>query len=66
MNIIKQGNLLFDKNIVAIDDEAMQVLKGRKWTGNVRELQNEIQRAMIKSETDSLSIEDFLSNLKEG
>jgi DNA-binding NtrC family response regulator len=40
--------------------------KGRKWTGNVRELQNEIQRAMIKSETDSLSIEDFLSNLKEG
>ncbi|VVH66886.1 hypothetical protein BSPLISOX_3246 [uncultured Gammaproteobacteria bacterium] len=66
MNIIKQGNLLFDKNIVAIDDEAMQALKGRKWTGNVRELQNEIQRAMIKSETDSLSIEDFLSNLKEG
>jgi transcriptional regulator with AAA-type ATPase domain len=33
---------------------------------HVRELQNEIQRAMIKSETDSLSIEDFLSNLKEG
>jgi hypothetical protein len=34
-NIIKQGNLLFDKNIVAIDDEAMQALKGRKWTGHV-------------------------------
>ncbi len=65
MNIIKQGNLLFGKNITTIDDDAKQVLENYSWFGNVRELQNEIQRAMILTETDTISLENLSVKLKE-
>lgn len=42
-----------------IDDEAMAFLKKAPWEGNVRELENFIQRALIISESGILTIKDF-------
>ena len=38
-----------DKDIEAIPDEAMEIIKQHDWPGNIRELQNFIERAMILS-----------------
>lgn len=39
-----------DKAIVDIDDEAMDMLKGHYWAGNVRELEKVVKRAVILAE----------------
>jgi formate hydrogenlyase transcriptional activator len=38
-----------NKNIEAIPDEVMEILKHHEWPGNIRELQNFIERAVILS-----------------
>jgi transcriptional regulator with PAS, ATPase and Fis domain len=40
-------NLTFSKNITKVSDDAFGVLKNHIWPGNIRELKNTIERAMI-------------------
>jgi len=42
-----------------IDDKAMASLKKYPWSGNVRELENTINRTFILSDNDTLTINDF-------
>ncbi|MFO8061559.1 MAG: sigma-54 dependent transcriptional regulator [bacterium] len=49
-----------NKPVKSISEPAMDKLKGYSYPGNVRELQNIIQRAVILSENDELSREDFI------
>ncbi|CAB5507567.1 hypothetical protein [uncultured Gammaproteobacteria bacterium] len=65
MNIIKQGNLLFDKHISEVDNNAKKALERYPWPGNVRELQNEIQRTMVLSESDIITYVSLSAKLKE-
>jgi len=65
MNIIEQSNLLFDKNVTTLDDEAIALIENYPWRGNVRELQNEIQRAMIMTKTDGINVNDLSAKLRE-
>ena len=39
----------FGKQVEAFSDEAIEALKRRQWKGNIRELENVIQRAIIKA-----------------
>jgi len=57
----------YKKKIDNISPELMKILQRRKWKGNVRELENEIERAVILAETNHLSVEhfDFGNDLKE-
>jgi len=48
-----------DKPISGISDEAMQLLVRYDWRGNVRELENAIERAVVLSGSDILGPEDF-------
>jgi len=43
----------------SVRPEAMHALMTRPWRGNVRELENMVERAVLLAETDSLSPEDF-------
>jgi len=45
--------------------DALKVLINFPWSGNVRELQNELQRAMIMTKTDSISVNDLSDKLRE-
>lgn len=65
MSIIEQGNLLFDKEITTIDEDASQVLKNYAWPGNVRELQNEIQKVMILTKANNITLASLSTKLKE-
>ena len=47
------------KPISEITIEAMDYLKKQDWSGNVRELRNTIETAIILTTTESISIEDF-------
>jgi transcriptional regulator with PAS, ATPase and Fis domain len=37
-----------------LSSAALQILKGRAWAGNIRELQNVIERALILAEGDAV------------
>ncbi len=50
----------YGKDIVSIDTGAIQKLLNYKWSGNIRELQHSIEKAVILSEGNSLMEKDFL------
>ncbi|MDW8223902.1 MAG: sigma-54 dependent transcriptional regulator [Gemmatales bacterium] len=47
------------KHFVGVDHEAMKVLMGAPWKGNVRELENVIQRAVILGEGPLITAKDL-------
>ena len=46
------------KNITRINKETLELLQSYSWPGNIRELQNVIERSMILCETDIFSIDE--------
>lgn len=56
-------------NVKSIDPEAMKHLMGYRWRGNVRELENCIERAIVLSESgvvDVASLPDIVKNYQSG
>lgn len=49
---IKKYSLLYQKNIEGIDDDALNLLYKWSWPGNIRELENAIEFALIKSKKE--------------
>lgn len=56
-SFLKEFNQKFQKNIAEIEPEAMEKLKSYSWKGNIRELRNVIERAV-------LLMDDEISSLK--
>jgi DNA-binding NtrC family response regulator len=56
------------RKVRGIAADALQMLKGYTWPGNVRQLENTVFRAIVLCETDELRIEDFpqIAALVEG
>ncbi len=52
-------NREFKKRVKGITPDAMQLLEGYGWPGNIRELRNAVERAMLLVERDWLKPEDF-------
>ena len=49
----------YHRNVHKIDSDALNALKLNRWSGNIRELKNSIEKAVIMSEGESLSIQDL-------
>jgi transcriptional regulator with GAF, ATPase, and Fis domain len=49
--------LRMGKNIKGIDRKSVELLKSYSWPGNIRELQNVIERAVVMAETSTLHVE---------
>jgi DNA-binding NtrC family response regulator len=56
---IARFNTEFSRNISGLSREAMAGLEANHWTGNVRELRNQLQRAMLLTENTILQAADF-------
>jgi two-component system, NtrC family, response regulator AtoC len=52
-------NTEFKKRIRGVTPEAMKGLQSYRWPGNIRELRNAIERAMLLAEHETLTAEDF-------
>jgi formate hydrogenlyase transcriptional activator len=46
------------KNITSVDKTTLQLLRSYAWPGNIRELQNVIERAVILSDSEALSVQE--------
>lgn len=58
-HFINYYNMALNKNVTIIDDEALQTLKNYSWPGNIRELENVIERAINIVDTDIITIRDL-------
>lgn len=62
---IEEGNKELGKNIKGILPEARDLLSNYSWPGNIRELKNIIERAMILSTREKISPETLPIELRE-
>jgi two-component system, NtrC family, response regulator AtoC len=53
-------NTEFRKRITRVTPAAMERLKAYGWPGNIRELRNAVERAMLLTDGNELTVEDFL------
>jgi PAS domain S-box-containing protein len=56
-SFVREFARTFDKNVTAIDDDCLAALCRYEWPGNIRELRNVVERAMIRSQGPRLQIE---------
>lgn len=59
-SFLKKFSLLNQKTIAGFTKDALALLTQAPWRGNVRELENVIERAVVLCQTDKVSQEDFL------
>ncbi|VAX24036.1 Formate hydrogenlyase transcriptional activator [hydrothermal vent metagenome] len=60
-HFVNKFNNKFGKNVKSVTKKTIQQLQRYSWTGNVRELENIIERAMILSGSSKLNIEKLPS-----
>ncbi len=56
----------FGKKVASVHPAAMRILMEYDWPGNVRQLQNVVQHAMVMAEGDEIRLEDLPSNFHHG
>jgi two-component system, NtrC family, response regulator AtoC len=67
-HFIGKYNQSMNKNVADIDHDALETLINYKWYGNVRELENTIERAIVLSEKNNIESENLpieIQNFKE-
>jgi sigma-54 dependent transcriptional regulator, acetoin dehydrogenase operon transcriptional activator AcoR len=58
-HFLKQAAQQYNRKALAVSDRAMKLLTEYKWSGNVRELQNALQFAFVKSGGDEITHENL-------
>jgi transcriptional regulator with PAS, ATPase and Fis domain len=58
-HFIDKNNVEMGKNCTGVAEDAMQMLMNYEWKGNIRELQNVIERAIIFAESEQLQPVDI-------
>lgn len=64
MHFIAKYSVLFGKKINGISPEAVETLEGYSYPGNIRQLENIIERAVALSQDDIIKINDLPKEIK--
>jgi len=62
-HFVEKYSRLNNKEIRDIEPEAMSMLMAREWPGNVREVENVIERGAIMCRSDRIRLEDFMTGI---
>lgn len=62
-HFISKFNKIHKKNIQGLSTDAVQKLKNYDWPGNIRELENTIERAFILVQGNSITVKDLSDNI---
>jgi DNA-binding NtrC family response regulator len=62
-HIIKRFNERLKKNVAGIADDALAALEGHSWPGNIRELENVLERTILFSTGDRIARADLPEEL---
>lgn len=63
-HFIGKYNEAMSKDVADVDHNAMDVLMNYKWYGNVRELENTIERAIVLSEKNNIELENLPAEIQ--
>ncbi len=63
---INKFNKIMGRNIRRISEDAMSILINYRWPGNIRELENTIERAVVVAERDAIMKEDLPVEITSG
>jgi transcriptional regulator with GAF, ATPase, and Fis domain len=66
LHFLRLYNHRAGKEVAGIDDDALHVLKSYSWPGNIRQLENVIERAVVIAEKTVLTIEELPDELLAG
>lgn len=61
---IEKANKEFNKNIEGVDETAKELIYKYPWEGNIRELQNVINRAVLLTHSSKISIDAFPEEIR--
>lgn len=61
-HFLNKFSTAMNKNVTKISDEAMNFLHDYQWKGNVRELENAIERAVVVGTGDAIQLKDLPLN----
>jgi two-component system, NtrC family, response regulator AtoC len=64
-HFFSRNNARFGTHIRGVDAEARRLLLEYNWPGNVREVENTIERAMVLCEKDTIGVDDLPERLRE-
>lgn len=65
-HFIRKFSKEMNKRIVRISPQAMNLLQQYNWPGNIRELENAVERAMVVAQEPEIREQDFTLKIKEG
>ncbi|MEW6738726.1 MAG: sigma-54-dependent transcriptional regulator [Nitrospirota bacterium] len=65
-HFVKKFSDKYNKKIIGISRDAEELLIGYKWEGNVRELENVIERAITITDADIIGIDDLPYEIRTG
>ena len=61
---IQKYNRELGRNVQAVSPAALQRLKAHRWPGNIRQLRNAVERAMLFADGDTLELGHFSAELR--
>jgi len=64
-HFLKKYKSEISKNISTVSSHALEALVSYPWPGNVRQLENEIYRAMVTTQTNSVQIENLSPEIQK-
>lgn len=65
-NFVQDFNTKMSKKVTHIDPKCLSALQSYSWPGNIRQLQNVVERMMVMTDGETLNLEDLPEGIFDG